>query len=181
MNSSLKKISGVVLSACALLLGGAVQAQTAGSNPSTASQWWPSAYKGYVGLNGGRSEFNQGHGNAYSLYVGGMLNPNWGMELGGTDFGNGTRSSAYGFYLSGVGRLPLNDTFSLFGKLGLMYSRGDTSGNRDSGYGETYGLGLDVSINREWAGVLQYDRSAVHFFDGRDRMNLVSVGLKFRY
>ncbi len=181
MNSSLIKKSGVLLGACMLLLGSAVHAQTAGSNPSTGSQWWPSAYTGYVGLNGGRSEFRQGDGDAYSLYVGGMANPYWGLELGGTDFGNGTRSSAYGFYLSGVGRLPLNDTFALFGKLGVMYSRSDTSGARDSGYGETYGLGLDVTINREWAGVLQYDRSAVHFIDGRDRMNLVSVGLKFRY
>jgi hypothetical protein len=69
----------------------------------------------------------------------------------------------------------------LFGKLGLMYSRSETGGVRDSGYGETYGLGVDISINRQWAGVLQYDRSAVHFSGGRDRMNLTSVGLKYRY
>ena len=182
MNSSLVKTSGVLLSACALLLGSGAQAQTAGSGTSQASSdWWPSAYTGYIGLNGGRSDFSQGHGDAYSLYVGGMWSPNMGLELGGTDFGRGTNAEAYGFYLSGVGRIPLNDTFSLFGKLGLMYSRSDTGGLRDSGFGETYGLGMDISINRQWAGVLQYDRSTVHFVSGRDRMNMASVGLKYRY
>jgi len=182
VNSSLVIISGALLSACALVLGGAAQAQTAGGTGSqSSSDWWPSAYTGYIGLNGGRSDFKQGHGDAYSLYVGGMWNPNLGLELGGTDFGRGTNSEAYGFYLSGVGRIPLNDTFSLFGKLGLMYSRGETGGVRDSGFGETYGLGMDVTINRQWAGVLQYDRSTVHFVSGRDRMNLTSVGLKYRY
>jgi hypothetical protein len=31
------------------------------------------------------------------------------------------------------------------------------------------------------AAVLQYDRAAVHFASGRDRVNLASVGLKYRY
>lgn len=182
MNSSLKKISGVVLGACALLLASAAHAQTTGSDTSQANyDWWPSAYKGYVGLNGGRSEFSQGHGDAYSLYIGGMWNPNWGLELGATDFGRGSNAEAYGFNVSAVGRMPINDTFALFGKLGVLYSRSDTGGARDSGYGETYGVGMDISFNRQWAGVLQYDRSAVHFVTGRDRMNLTSVGLKYRY
>jgi hypothetical protein len=110
-----------------------------------------------------------------------MWTPQFGLELGGTDFGRGSQSEAYGFHLSGVGRLPLNETFSVFGKLGLMYSRSDTGGLRDTGFGETYGIGMDANISRQWAAVLQYDRSTVHFATGRDRINMASVGFKYRY
>ncbi len=179
MNTSLRKISSLMLTTAALVCGSAAQAQSAGS--STSSGWWPASYNSYVGLNAGRSHFDQGHGDAYSLYVGGMWTPQFGLELGGTDFGRGSQSEAYGFHLSGVGRLPLNETFSLFGKLGLMYSRSDTGGLRDTGFGETYGIGMDANISRQWAAVLQYDRSAVHFATGRDRINMASVGFKYRY
>lgn len=179
MKPSLKDISAMMLRAGALLAGSA-QAQS-GSGSMTSSDWWPSASTAYIGLNGGRSEFAQGHGDAYSLYVGGMANPFWGLELGATDFGRGSRSEAYGLHLSAVGRLPLNESIAVFGKLGLMYSRSDTNGARDSGFGETYGLGLDWSVNRQWAAVLQYDQTAVHFVSGRDRMNMTSIGPRYRY
>ncbi len=153
------------------------QAQTA----SSGSDWWPSSIQSYVGLNGGRSHFNDGRGDAYSLYVGTAWPTGFGLEAGGTDFGRGGNTEAYGFYLAGVGRIPVNDTISLFGKLGLMYSRSDNAGARDHGTGETYGLGMDVSITRQLAAVLQYDRSAVHLNTGRDRISVTSLGLKYRY
>jgi opacity protein-like surface antigen len=80
-----------------------------------------------------------------------------------------------------VGRLPLNDTFTAFAKVGLQYSRSDAGGVRDTGFGETVGVGMDISLTRQVAAVLQYDRAAVHFATGRDRVNLASVGLKYRY
>ena len=174
---SIRKFTSVILTGTALLIGQAAHAQAA----TTASDWWPASDRGYIGLNAGRSDFERGHGDAYSLYVGGMWSPQFGLELGGTDFGRGQTAKAYGFYASGIGRMPLNDTFALFGKLGLMYSRSDTGGARDTGFGETYGLGADISVSRQVAAVLQYDRSSVHFVGGRDRVNLASVGLKFRY
>ena len=45
----------------------------------------------------------------------------------------------------------------------------------------TVGVGMDISLTRQVAAVLQYDRAAVHFATGRDRVNLASVGLKYRY
>lgn len=177
MNTTLSKISCLMLTTAALAWGGAAQAQGAASS----SAWWPAAYNSYVGLNAGRGQFDQGRGDAYSLYVGAMWTPQFGLELGGTDFGRGAQAEAYGFHLSGVARLPLNETFSLFGRLGLMYSRSEAGGARDTGFGETYGLGLDANITRQWAAVVQFDRSAVHFANGRDRINMASVGLKYRY
>ncbi len=177
MKSVLRKAPYLALCAAALMLSHPVQAQTA----SSGSDWWPSSIQSYVGLNGGRSHFNPGRGDAYSLYVGTQWPSQVGLEAGATDFGRANTTEAYGFYLAGVGRIPLNDTVSVFGKLGLMYSRSDNAGARDHGFGETYGAGVDFGITRQLAAVLQYDRSAVHFNTGRDRINTTSLGLKYRY
>ncbi len=177
MKSFIFKAPFLALSAAALMLSQPTQAQTAGSG----SDWWPSSVQSYVGFNAGRSHFDQGRGDAYSLYVGTQWPSQVGLEAGGTDFGRAASTEAYGFYLAGVGRLPLNDSISVFGKLGLMYSRSNNAGARDNGFGETYGVGLDVGITRQFAAVLQYDRSAVHINTGRDRINMTSLGLKYRY
>jgi hypothetical protein len=177
MKSFIQKAPILALSAAAILLGSAAHAQTS----SSGSDWWPTSIQSYVGLNGGRSHFSDGRGDAYSLYVGTTWPTGVGLEAGGTDFGRGHSTEAYGFYLAGVGRIPVNDTVSLFGKLGVMYSRSDNAGARDTGFGETYGLGVDVGITRQLAAVLQYDRSAVHLNTGRDRINVTSLGLKYRY
>lgn len=134
-----------------------------------------------MGLNAGRSHFDQGRGDAYTLQLGTIWPSQFGLEAGATDFGRAHNTEAYGFYLAGIGRLPISDTFAVFGKLGLMYSRTDNAGVRDTGYGETYGVGVDISMTRQLAAVLQYDRSAVHLNTGRDRVNMTSVGLKYRY
>ena len=177
MYPTIRKFTSLVLTGTALLMGNTGYAQTA----NAASDWWPASDRAYIGLNAGRSHFDQGRGDAYNLYVGGMWTPQLGVEIGGTDFGHSQNAKAYGFYVSGVGRLPLNETFAVFGKVGMMYSRSDTGGARDTGFGETYGVGADINVSRQVAAVVQYDRSAVHFVGGRDRVNLASVGLKFRY
>lgn len=175
MYPSIRKFSALLMTA--LLVGGAAQAQSADSSGG----WWPPSERGYIGLTGGRTHFDQGRGNAYSLSLGGFWNPQMGLEVAATDFGRSDTADAYGFSVSGVARLPINDTFSAFAKLGLQYSRSDAAGVRDTGFGETYGVGVDISLTRQVAAVLQYDRAAVHFASGRDRVNLASVGLKYRY
>lgn len=176
MLSSLRKLSLIALSTTSVMAATLAQAQTSGD-----SGWWPTSTQSYIGLNAGRSHFDQGRDDAYSLYVGIHGPSQFGLEAGGTDFGRTHDTEAYGFYLAGVGRIPLNETFTLFGKLGLMYSRSDSAGARDTGFGETYGVGMDIHINRQLAAVVQYDRSAVHLSTGRDRINMASLGLKFRY
>lgn len=176
MHSSLRKLSLVALGAASVLASALAQAQT-----SEAGHWWPSSTQSYIGLNGGRSHFDPGRGDAYTLSVGTLWPSQFGLEAGATDLGRAHNTEAYGFYLAGVGRLPINETFAVFGKLGLMYSRTDNAGARDTGYGETYGVGVDISMTRQLAAVLQYDRSAVQLNTGRDRVNMASVGLKYRY
>ena len=177
MYPSIRKFSALLMTSAALLAGGAAQAQSADSSGG----WWAPSERGYIALTGGRSHFDQGRGDAYSLAVAGFWTPQMGLEVAATDFGRSNTAEAYGFSISGVGRLALNETFTAFAKLGLQYSRSDAAGVRDTGAGETPGVGVDISLTRQMAAVLQYDRAAVHFASGRDRVNLASVGLKYRY
>lgn len=191
MTKSIRKLSGIVLAVAGLALGAAAQAQssssTMGSGMSSSygsgSSWYAPAGGRYIGLNAGRSDYSgPGKGDAYSLYTGGMWNQNVGLEFGATDFGKANDRKAYGFNLSAVGRVPLTPAFSLFGKLGGMYSRSETeTGVKDSSWGETYGAGVDFNFTQNLTAVLQYDRSRVKFAGDKEHINVTSVGLKYRY
>ncbi len=190
MTTSIRKLSGIALTAAGLALGAAAQAQsssstTGGMSASTqsGSNWYTPAGGRYIGLNAGRSDFpGSGSGDAYSLYTGGMVNQTLGLEFGATDFGKSEGRDAYGFNLSGVARIPLTPAFSLFGKLGGLYSRTENSaGTKDSGWGETYGVGVDFNFTQNLTAVLQYDRSRLKFAGDKDHIHVTSVGLKYRY
>ncbi len=192
MTTSIRTLSGIALALAALAGGVGAQAQSGTSSTSrsmgssydgTSTSWYAPAGGRYIGLNAGRAEFpGNGHGDAYSLYAGGMWGQNFGMELGANDFGKSEGRKAYGFNLSAVGRVPLTPAFSLFGKLGGLYSRTENAvGTKDSSWGETYGVGVDFNFTQNLTAVLEYDRSRVKFAGDKDHINMTSVGLKYRY
>lgn len=180
MSTSIRKLSGIALALAGLALGATVQAQ---STPSTSSgSWYAPAGNRYVGLNAGRSDYpGSSNGDAYQLYAGADWSPNFGVEFGATDFGHSGDRDAYGFHLSAVGRMPLTEAFTLFGKLGAMYSRTDQAGAKDDHWGETYGLGVDFNFTPQLTAVLEYDRARLRFAGNRDHVNTTMVGLKYRY
>lgn len=189
MSTSIRTLSGIALALAALAGGVGAQAQTSTSSSNRmgssydGNSWYAPAGGRYFGLNAGRADFpGSGNGDAYSLYAGGMWSQNFGLELGATDFGKDQGRKAYGFNLSAVGRVPLTPAFSLFGKLGGMYSRTENAANiKDSGWGETYGVGVDFNFTQNLSAVLEYDRSRVKFAGDKDHINMTSVGLKYRY
>lgn len=186
MSTSIRTLSGLVLAAAGLALGATAQAQSGssmGSSMDSSSSWYAPAGGRYIGFNAGRSDYSRSSSNAdaYSLYAGGMWGQNFGLEFGATDFGNSNARDAYGFNLSAVGRVPLTPAFSLFGKLGGLYSRTETAGIKDSGWGETYGVGVDFNFTQNLSAVLQYDRSRLPFAGEKEHINVTSVGLKYRY
>lgn len=192
MSTSIRKLSGIVLALTGLALGAAAQAQSSTTTTMTnrsmdssygGSSWYAPAGGRYIGFNAGRSDIpGADKGDAYSLYTGGMWGQNLGLELGLNDFGSSQGRKAYGFNLSAVGRVPLTPAFSLFGKLGGLYSRSESAGGvKDSGWGETYGVGVDFNFTQNLTAVLQYDRSRVDFAGDKDHINVTTVGLKYRY
>ena len=158
----------------------------------------------YVGLNLGSSSYSLGNGfgpfasddsdTVYNLYTGTFFTPNFGFELGYTNFGKidraGGTTKAGGINLSLVARAPITQSFKLLGKLGTTYGQTDvtaapgssiTSG-KETGFGVSYGIGAEYSFNSQLSAVLQYDEHKLKFpGDGSDRVNATTVGLRYRF
>lgn len=191
-----RSFSAAVLSVAALTAATGAQAQ------SNYSLYSPGA--SYVGLNLGSSNYSLGNGfgpfasddtdTVYNLYTGTFFTPNFGFELGYTNFGKieraGGNTKAEGINLSLVGRAPITQSFNLFGKLGTTYGRTDVSASpgsrvtsgKENGFGVSYGIGAEYSFNPQLSAVLQYDEHKLKFAgDGRDRVNATTVGLRYRF
>ncbi len=211
----MKKISRV-LSAVAVgatVLVGSLSAQaqtstTTTTNTSASSSMgrgpWYAPAGGYIGLNAGQSNFRQGCGtglfscgdkdDVYSLYGGSMFNNNFGLEVGYIDFGSigrgGGSTEARGLNLSLVGRVPVAERFSLFGKLGTTYGStkissragsGITAGDED-GFGLAVGAGVSFDITQNWSAVLQWERHNLKFSGtGREAVHATTLGVKYRF
>ena len=193
---------------CALVLAcsaslSMAQTSNRSSTMGERSSFIPYTQQGYVGLSAGQSKYslNSGTGgfnfddtgNAAKIYAGGYFNPNFGMEFGYLNFGKGHRlggtTKAQGFNLSLVGRVPLNEQFDVFGKVGTTYARTRTSGfsglgvqtGKDNGFGLSYGLGARWSFSPQWAAVVEWERHRLHFADGNSNTNMTTVGVQYRY
>lgn len=186
------------------------QAQTTSAQPANnsydanRSSWIPYTHSGYIGLNVGRSHFN-GNCGALNLrcdnsdtsghvYLGGYFNPYFGAEIGYMDMGSvargGGSTDANGVNLSLVGRVPLSQQFSFYGKLGTTYGRTRTSAvagtglvpGRGSGWGPSYALGVSWDFDRNWSAVLEWERNRFRFADDSGRyIHTTSLGLKYSF
>lgn len=189
----------VAVASLATMTGAQAQSSMSGSGFSMYSPG-----SSYVGFNVGKSNFSLGNGvgvfpsdrkdTAYNLYAGSYFNPNFGLELGYTDFGKVTRgggnTKAMGFNLSVVGKLPLTNSFNLLGKVGTTYGRTEVSsapgsgisGGKETGFGISYGIGAEYVFNPQLSAVLQYDAHDLKFAGtGRDRIDATTVGLRYRF
>lgn len=204
MKQSHRIISALVIAASSLGAVTAAQAQTSsGSNSGRGfSLYTPGA--SYIGFNAGQSDFSMGNGTnffssenkdmAYNIYGGSYFNPNFGFELGFTDFGKVSRgggtTKAEGINLSLVGRAPISESFNLLGKLGTTYGRTDvsstpgsgiTSGG-ESGFGLSYGIGAEFVFSPNMSAVLQYDQHEMEFAGSdKERISATTVGLRYRF
>lgn len=187
----------LALACCATVAS--AQTSTRATNTSAI----PFTQQGYVGLNMGQSKYslNSGtggfgvddSGTAAKLYAGGYFHPNVGLEFGYLNFGNaerlGGKTKAQGLNLSLVGRVPLNEQFDVFGKIGSTYARTRTNGNpglgvatgKENGFGLSYGLGVRWAFNPQWAAVLEWERHRLHFADGKSNANMTTLGVQYRY
>lgn len=204
MKQSFRTFSGLFVAVASLAAVGSVQAQASSmSNPSGGFSMY-SPGSSYIGFNAGRSDFSVGRGTgpfdfdkkdqAYSLYAGSYFNSNFGAELGYTQLGKITRgggtTKAEGINLSLVGKLPLSESFNLLGKVGTTYGRTNVSAaagsgiasGSESGFGLSYGVGVEYAFQPNLSAVLQYDEHKMDFVgSGRDRVSAATVGLRYRF
>jgi hypothetical protein len=163
----------------------------------------PYSTNGYIGLNIGQPDWSipctgGGFGcsesnTAYNIYTGGMFNQYFGAELGYVDFGKfergGGRTRAAGVNLSLVGHLPLG-AFNVYGKIGTLYGRTDTTSSPVSGLGTgkrsgwegSYGVGVGYQLSQRSMVVLEWNRYDLDFADvGRRDISTTSLGYVYRF
>jgi len=149
------------------------------------------------------------HDTAWSLNLGYSFTPNFALESGYVDFGeynfNSTASApaadtingrykAYGYNLSAVGILPLQQGFSIYGKAGLLRSRADFGANSmgivpvsDSthwGTDGTFGAGAGYDFTKNITGKLEWNRY-LNVGDsnatGRGDIDLYTAGVAYKF
>jgi opacity protein-like surface antigen len=201
-SSSLRTIPWLLAAACAAT---GVQAQTSSTSPKQRDSVIPYTQQGYIGLSGGRSNYDlsadpTGTGlgfddsdSAWKLSTGGYFHPNAGVELSYLNAGKAHRlggtTRAQGVNLSLIGRAPLNEQFDLFGKVGTTYGRTRTTGfsglgvatGKDSGFGLSYGLGARWNFNQQWAAVVEWERHKFHFADDNAGVKMTTLGVQYKY
>ena len=185
----------------AALAGTAVQAQTTSSSYDTGRKSWiPYTTNGYVGLSVGKPHYSINCGGfgcdqpsvSGNVYLGGMFNPYVGAEVGYVHFGDadfpGGRVKAEGINLSVVGRVPVWQSLSVFGKLGTTYGRTHVDapigfvGGKESGWGPAYAVGVSWDFNNNWSAVLDMQRHRFDFAGDQDAwVRSTNLGLKYRF
>jgi OmpA-OmpF porin, OOP family len=168
------------------------------------------AQQGYIGIAAGQANNSfdipagltgstDGKKSAYKIYGGATFTPNWGVELGYADLGNPSVTVTSGaisatvngrvssFYVAGTGTLPVNEQFSLTGKLGVAFNRGsasatvggvtvNSSGNKTS---LMAGIGAAYHFNKNLAATVDFDDFGKTSSDSR--ANMWSIGLRYKF
>lgn len=193
---------------------GSVTAQAGTTTPTTTTtssfddsrySLLPGTRGGYVGLNIGKPEYDSSCGAiaglscddpdvSWRIYTGGMFNPFFGVELGYVDMGEADRAGGQvqsrGVDLSLVGRMPLAQSFSVFGKVGATYGRTEVSAlagsgvvtGTETGFAPSIGAGLSFDLGQQWSVLLEWDRHDFRFPGGeREKVTSNSLGVKYLF
>jgi OOP family OmpA-OmpF porin len=135
------------------------------------------------------------------IYGGLQLDKTWGVEAGYTDFGKSSYdysvagvnghidSKSKSFYVAGKGSLPVNDQFSVFGKLGLAHNKNDVNGTGlaaavngdDSKTGVYAAVGGEYAINQKVALTAEYEHYGKNDIDQGRRKGAFSLGARFSF
>ena len=149
------------------------------------------------------------HDTAWSLNLGYQFNPYFALEGGYVDFGKydlkgdvsapaadtiDGRYKAYGYDLSAVGILPLQQGLSVYGKAGVFHSRSDLEASSSGavpvssashwGNSGTFGVGAGYDFTKNVVGKLEWNRY-LNVGDssttGRGDIDLYSVGVAYKF
>jgi opacity protein-like surface antigen len=202
MKNHFRLTASLLALAASFTLAAGAQAQTAA--PSHTGMY--NAGGSYADLNVGQSDFSLDNGlnafdsnegdTTYGVRIGSYFNENLGVELGYTDFGSvnrgGGNTRARGINLSLVGKLPLSPAFNLLGKIGTTYSDTDVSAapvgvsgivsGSETGFGLSYGVGVEYAFNPKWSATLQYESQDLKFAgDRNERIGVTSLGVRYHF
>ena len=118
---------------------------------------------------------------SWKAYGGYQFTPTWGMELGYNDLGKYRGADIESYSLAGTGTIPLNERWSLIGKLGAAENRPDAAGTSNNtalllGIGVGYSLGKNVGVRLEYE-----DFGKVSDAGGSPRGRNLGLSLKYGF
>jgi len=121
---------------------------------------------------------------AWGVFGGYTINPNFAVELGYTDLGKVASVIDFStFEVSAVGIYPINDQFSVYGKLGLASTKEEALGVSATRSTATLGLGGQFNVSQTVAVRLGWDRHSFgdnnNFTEGDSDLISVSALYKF--
>jgi OOP family OmpA-OmpF porin len=159
----------------------------------------------YVKASIGRSNYKEdGGGNEHatgaSLGLGYVIDKNWDAEIGYTNFGTIKSTEltpqlsfkTQTIYAAGIGKLPVTDALSVFGKAGVAFNYSKLSVvGLPLEFSKTntallLGAGLNYQFTKEIAATIDYThygkgKVAVESETGDFKIDQVSVGLKYYF
>lgn len=180
-----------VLAALALGAGLPVAASAQQQGGTGWTMPYERGFWGHAGLSLGQSELDitcppgsncDDTEQAFRAYVGGRFNNAVGAEIAYLKFGDfsrgGGETDAEGVDLTLIAGFPFANNWSIFGKLGAVYTQVDVTGTApglatggENGWGARYGVGLQMGLTENWAIRADYDRYRIKV-PGNDRENI---------
>ena len=150
------------------------------------------------GAVGGDDSTTKGKGKLFSGY---NIDKTWGVEAGYTDFGSASRdytvngvgghieSDAHSFYLAGKGSWPVNEQFSVFGKLGAARNHNSVeatgaaaglggSGNKTALYAS---IGGEYAINKQVSATLEYEHYGKNDNDFGRKQGAITAAVAYHF
>lgn len=155
----------------------------------------------YIGIRGGQAKTNienntfnnstvtSSDPTGWGFFVGHEFNKNFALEgeylnLGEIKAGTSSAKST-GVSLSGVGSIPFNPNFSLFGKLGFAMITGEPGGtyvgNKKTSKAWTYGLGAQFNLNSSVGIRLGWDKYKFNDSGLNGDASFTSIGVLFNF
>lgn len=173
---------------------------------SAQDSGWQMPYErgfwGHAGLSLGRSELDvtcpvgtpcDDTEQAFRAFAGGRFNNTFGGEVAYIKFGDFTRgggeTDVEGVDLTLLAGIPFANNWSVFGKLGGIYTQVDVTGTApglatggENGWGARAGVGLQMGLTQNWAIRADYDRYRIKVpGDGRQNIDTFLLGAQYTF
>lgn len=134
----------------------------------------------YVGLDLGTADWDATGTDELGIrfFAGIDINKNLGVELGYADLGTHANVDITGIYLAAVGKIPLNNKASLFGKLGFFSWEADYPTGTSDGTDIMLGLGAQFNLNKNVD--LKAEYTNYSDISGSD-IDMFSVGVVYKF
>ncbi len=123
-----------------------------------------------------------GDGLSGKVFGGYQFTPNFAVETGLVHLGRVENANgsvhARGEFVDAVGIAPLNDQWSLLGRLGVTHVTLDTSNGNDNGSGLKVGLGAQYALTKTVALRGEWERYRTDAFGSNPSINQYTFGVR---